>query len=143
MWSTFNKNLPESYLGNIGNDNLLLLLCLSVYTVLLGRCCRGWGCGQDAAPQPQEGASNPLGRPPNPTGGPLGGQDNLEHTTTASSDGGQVQDGKRPAMRGQLDLGTFLIGVDVSLRDLFPDLMVGVLGPLTNSKAATVVACAF
>ena len=94
-------------------------------------------------PQPQEGASNPLGRAPNPTGGPSGGQDNLEHTTAASSDGGQAQVGKRPAMRGQLDLGTFLIGVDVSLRNLFPDLMVGVLGPLTNSKAATVAACAF
>ena len=124
MWSSFNKSLPESYLGSVGNDNLLVLLCLSVYVVLLGRCCRGWGCAKEAPSDPSGGTSNPSDG--------AGGQDRPQPVAVA---GAQESSSKRPTMRGQLDLGTFLVGVDVSLRDLFPDLTVGMFGPLTNSKA--------
>eukprot|EP00731_Ephydatia_muelleri_P023922 Em0016g193a len=137
LWSSINKGLPESYLGSIGNDNLLNLLCLAVYVVLLGRCCRGWGCSQDTglegASKHRDGASNPLGETSEPLSLSNPAEGAVGQASAGVGNNGVQPGGKRTAMRGQLDLGTFLVGVDVSLRDLFPDLTVGLFGPLTNN----------
>lgn len=50
-----------------------------------------------------------------------------------------VGEGHSPKMRGdrrgaRLDVGSFLIGVEVSLRDSEPSITEGVFGPLTNGK---------
>ena len=106
--------------------------------VLLGRCCRGWGCSQDTglegASKHRDGASNPLGETSEPLSLSNPAEGAVGQASAGVGNNGVQPGGKRTAMRGQLDLGTFLVGVDVSLRDLFPDLTVGLFGPLTNSK---------
>ena len=39
---------------------------------------------------------------------------------------------RRVAIGGRLDLGSFLVGVEVSLRDSSPQMTAGLFGPLTN-----------
>ena len=55
---------------------------------------------------------------------------------TQESEGERVQHRPKTAHRsmagGKLDLGSFLIGVEVSGRDLDPERMAGVFGPFTN-----------
>ena len=38
----------------------------------------------------------------------------------------------KPTNRGKLDLGSFLIGIELSMRDIDPENMEGLFGPLTN-----------
>ncbi len=50
-------------------------------------------------------------------------------------------EGHSPQLRGgrkgaRLDVGSFLIGVEVSLRDFEPEMTEGIFGPLTNGIAA-------
>ena len=44
------------------------------------------------------------------------------------------QRGRRASITGRLDLGSFLLGIDVSLRELEPVMTQGLFGPLTNSE---------
>jgi len=40
----------------------------------------------------------------------------------------------RPQTASLFDVGSFLIGIEVSLRQLMPEQTKGLIGPLTNSK---------
>lgn len=85
-----------------------------MYILLLGRCCRGWngtGYSNNAAPSSRT-YLDPL----------------LKREETESKD----ELVKR--RKGKLDVGTFLIGVDVSLRQLSAEMTQGLFAPLTNSK---------
>ena len=95
-----------------------------MYVLLLGRCCRGWGVGettlktteQDHFTQPV--VSDPLQKYQQ------GDERRSPHVTRSPI--------KRRGCK--LDVGSFLIGVEISLRQQAPELTQGLFGPLTNSQ---------
>ena len=127
---------PSSTISNIPEQQLMKIFCLSAFTVMLGRCCRGWGKDEVVANQlrgqadgcsgcflPQEGSSTKV---PTVT--------QLVRGRTQQPVQGQCRPktAHRSMTGGRLDLGSFLIGVEITARDLDPDRMAGVFGPLTN-----------
>ena len=164
MCETFRRTLPEECLANIESEETLSLLCLGAFALMLGRCCRGWGDegGMDrergdrrrtergrgdgsSRSKLLEESSKMLG-PVLPgaqkvkryTQDPLQSykvRNSLEPRTIVVP--GSPKDAKaarRAAMGAQLDLGSFLIGVEVSLRDCEPKKTMGLFGPLTNGE---------
>lgn len=132
-------------------------MCFSAYVLMLGRCCRGWGVEKgvtkrNANPPHMEESSKVTTStviaepqklsPKHPVSDPLRKYKMREdevhtrprHTITMPScepvQGGTRQEKMRPG----LDLGSFLIGVEMSLRDSEPDMTQGLFGPLSNGK---------
>ena len=109
------------------------MISLCLYSVLLGRCCRGWGGG--------EAEGNILrrsGHEPTP-------EDPLSKYNQETGQSGSVVRMKErlEKRRGfKLDVGSFLIGVNVSLRQIASEKTQGLFGPLTNSKqSCTITIC--
>ena len=147
---------PEEHQASVKEEELLCLVCLGAYVLLLGRCCRGWGeevggggrVGKGNA-GPGEGSTVAVDSPAT-QGGSRTVRDPLHHY---KMDRGQRSHDpppavpvvipaaalepsgcrtRRAAMAGRLDLGSFLVGVEVSLRHSHRKATQGLFGPLTN-----------
>lgn len=139
MCTAFRMALPEEHLTRIKKEEVLSLMCLGAFVLLLGKCCRGWGADERGR---GEGASGSVHNiiPPimNPkqrfTADPL-----QEYKTESCRRNPRTivvpsSSLRRASRGGRLDLGSFLIGVEVSLRDCIPRETVGLFGPLTNGE---------
>lgn len=131
-------------------------MCFSAYVLMLGRCCRGWGVEKSVTKRSTGSSKVTLStviadsaRPTQKCPAP----DPLRSYKTTTDEvrtvrprnavtiphsqptqGGGVRVTRQEKMRPGLDLGSFLIGVEVSLRDSEPDMTQGLFGPLSNGK---------
>ena len=153
--TAFRMAFPEEHQASVREEELLCLLCLGAYVLLLGRCCRGWGEEEVRGRGRGDGASGPLVSDsssgivaPLVLAGSRTVRDPLHHY---KMDGGPRQGGRGPVvipavegssprrtrragLGGKLDLGSFLLGVEVSLRHMHPKITQGLFGPLTNGQ---------
>ncbi len=129
------------------------MMCLGAFVLMLGRCCRGWGTKERVTRERGDGASESklncvsaavssipeLPRTQHPlVNDPLQqySSDIVRKEAMAPNSPGRRM--TRKTMMGErLDLGSFLLGVDVSLRDCSPRMTQGLFGPLTNSMHRT------
>lgn len=91
-----------------------------MYILILGRCCRGWDGNRTS------NVAGPAGPSSRTYLDPL-----LKFKEREETESKEELIKRR---RGKLDTGTFLIGIDVSLRQLSAEKTQGLLAPLTNSK---------
>ena len=150
MCRVFIQSFPEEQLGQIQREELLSLFSLGTFVILLGRCCRGWGTETEAIARGRDrGNSGQLQSesfkpsvipdPPQPQR-QAHAPDPLQKYKTASELRRPIvvphgSPGRRATMAGgKLDLGSFLIGVDVSLREEEPTMTQGLFAPLSNGK---------
>ena len=121
----------ETESQGVGQEDLLSLVCLGVYVLLLGRCCRGWG------EEGREGGCEGEGER-----GRI--RDPLQHyhprrpqhpPPAAVVPGFPPQRVRRGRMAGRLDLGSFLVGLEISLRQSHPRQTRGLFGPLTSGQS--------
>ena len=151
----FNLLLSESSQVSIKKEDRFHLFTLGVYILLLARCCRGWGrttghassfyLGKDAHllsarlrqvgyDIPQTNYRERLSDNADRKAGAGGGRGFGDGDTSPA-----VGAENYPQMRGErrgakLDAGTFLIGIESSLRYSEPEETAGLFGPLTNGK---------
>ena len=159
----FYQSFPEEHLGQVKQEELLGLFALGTYVLLLGKCCRGWGTedlpsksvssgegGQNRSQLHNESFTTPvIANPPNMPVRLVHASDPLQKYKSAAEcrrqqtvivPYGSPPRGVRKAnIGGKLDLGSFLIGVDISLRDEDPNMTQGLFAPLSNG---TRVKCA-
>jgi hypothetical protein len=122
------KSFPEEVLVKINKREVLSMVSLGVYSVLLGYCCRGWGMGGSSRGGTMTSTDKAPYRPP--PADPLLKYDEENFSKSSTT----LIDRRGVKKRGfKLDVGSFLIGVDVSIRDISPDKTQGVFGPLTNT----------
>ena len=138
MCATLRGSVPGSSIASIPEQHLVQIFCLSAFTLMLGRCCRGWGKDEKVANQLRGQADGCSGCFQNQEGSSTrvpAVTHNVRGVTQQSAEG-RAQHRPKTAHRsmagGKLDLGSFLIGVEVSGRDLDPERMAGVFGPFTN-----------
>ena len=126
--SNFLHLFPEEYLTKIDRKELLGLMCLGAYVLLLGKCCRGWGIGDKCTVSKGLDETPDI---PGPIPDPLlkYQQIGARHSPVISHEEGSRKRGGR-----RLDVGSFLIGVEVSIRQMAPELTQGLFGPLSNGK---------
>ncbi len=149
---SFRLSLPEDYLASIDQEEIVNLMCLGAYVLMLGRCCRGWGTKESGRGAGEDGAGESKGTWENSDSSrpelvrrqvkdPLQQYSTVmaqrqphAHVAVASNSPGRRV--TRKAMMGErLDLGSFLLGVEVSLRHSNPTMTRGLFGPLTNGKS--------
>ena len=129
--------LEETQGQGVRREDLLNLACLGSYVLLLGRCCRGWGEeerkereGEKTSPHPPLLATrDPLQRYKTGGGPPAVRVPAPEPSTSPH------QSSRRARMGGRLDLGSFLVGLEVSLRQTNPRHTQGLFGPLTYGQS--------
>ena len=125
----FLHSVPEECLLKIEKRELLGLLCLGAYVLILGKCCRGWKSGDRntcVRIEEREGAGAVQ----------VYGEDPLRDYHQGMEDSPQTMRNRLHMERrsGLLDVGSFLIGVEVSLRQQAPALTQGLFGPLSNGE---------
>ena len=151
----FCQSFPEEHLDRVKQEELLFLFSLGTYVLLLGKCCRGWGADDSLVGNERKGnkaivtsqlhnesfRAPVIAKPHTPqrqlhTPDPLqkyksAGESRRQPTILVphGSPGGGA---RRATIGGKLDLGSFLIGVDVSTRDEDPNMTQGLFAPLTN-----------
>ncbi len=157
MCEQFKLLLPESCQNAIQQENQLHLFTLGAYVLLLGKCCRGWGTQRhrhtskrhhvgtttmtDSRDRPITGRHRDgiqatfIKTKPLPVLADnynmLGGRPGKE---LAEEEHSPEMRGGRKGTSSRLDIGSFLIGVEVSLRDSEPSWTEGLFGPLTNGR---------
>ena len=150
---SFKQSLPEEYLSCLKEEELLRLMCLGAFVLMLGKCCRGWGVEEGPTKGGVEDASRTIIRDSRVdftavATDPAKQRHHFPHdplqkykmpatrvpkpVVFTETSPGAVRHEKRGAITGKLDLGSFLIGVDVSLRHSDPQQSRGLFGPLTN-----------
>ena len=130
----FLQSLPIEYSAKIEQKELLSLMCLGVYVLTLGVCSKGWGLGDVTARHNYHGtgedtATNVQIPAPDPLLKYNKGDIRLSQVLNDGSSGRRRSDSRR-----HMDIGSFLIGVDVSIRQLAPELTQGLFGPISNSE---------
>ena len=130
---TFLQSLPVEYSSKIDRKELLSLLCLGVYSLLLGVCSKGWGmCDLSTSYRGHNNMDNDLNEDDTiPVPDPLLKYNKGDIRLSQVMGGGRSAR-RRSESRRQIDVGSFLIGVDVSVRQLAPELTQGLFGPLSN-----------
>ena len=114
---------------------------------MLGRCCRGWGVEKGVPRRNGNPVHNEIisevqrpSQKPSRVSDPLRQYkrmvDETRPTGTVTIPGCRPLQGetRQEKMRPGLDLGSFLIGVEISLRDSEPNMTQGLFGPLSNGK---------
>ena len=151
--SNFRMSLPEEHLTCIKEEEVLSMMCFGAFVLMLGKCCRGWGSDEQRARGRGDGASDSVLHENSTKAGltPATPQstkpkkrfisDPLQQykmdsrcPRTIVVPSSPLRRASRAMVGGRLDLGSFLIGVEVSLRDCIPRETVGLFGPLTNSE---------
>ena len=150
---------PEEHQASVRREELLSLVCLGAYVLLLGRCCRGWGEEVGGGREVGKGGTASEGQrssvavdSPSVLPGSRTVRDPLHQykmtgghrsrdpplpvavVVPVATAEPSVCRTRRAAMAGRLDLGSFLIGVEVSLRQSHPKTTQGLYGPLTNGN---------
>lgn len=153
----FCQSFPEKHLGRIRQEEILYLFSLGTYVLLLGKCCRGWGAdeslvgcekrrGDSEATTINQSRNENFGagiiaKPSTPqrqldTSDPLhkykSAGDSKRQQTIIVPYGSPGRGMRRATIGGKLDLGSFLIGVEISLRNDDPNMTQGLFAPLTN-----------
>ena len=152
----FYQSFPEEHLGQVKQEELLGLFALGTYVLLLGKCCRGWGM-EDSLSKPVGGGGSvetnrsqlhdesfttpAIPDPPKPprlvhASDPLQKYKSVAESrrqqTIVVPYGSPPRGTRKATIGGKLDLGSFLIGVDISQRDEDPNMTQGLFGPLSN-----------
>ena len=152
MCRVFVQSFPEQQLGQVREEELLSLFSLGTFVILLGKCCRGWGADTETTatgrygetgreklqgeslklatstlPQRQAHAPDPLQKYKST------GEMRQPIVVPHGSPGRRTQ--RATMAGGKLDHGSFLIGVDVSLREEEPAMTQGLFAPLSNGKS--------
>ena len=152
----FSQSFPEEQLGRIKQEELLSLFSLGTYVLLLGKCCRGWGADDTSdggkrtrgnvgsktelhdesfrAPVIAEPPSTPQRQvhAPDPLQKYKSVGESRRQRTIVVPHGSPARGVRKATIGGKLDLGSFLIGVDVSLREEEPSMTQGLFAPLSN-----------
>ena len=153
----FHQSFPEDCFGRIKQEELLRLFSLGTYVLLLGKCCRGWGADEllvgnekkrgeasitsqlqnessGAAVIAKPSTSTPQRQPnaPDPLQKYKSAGESRRQQTIIVPYGSPERGMRRATVGGKLDLGSFLIGIDISLRDEDPNMTQGLFAPLTN-----------
>ena len=150
----FKQSLPEQYLHLLKEEETLSLLCLGAFALMLGKCCRGWGMkvqgsgasetlltddsradvttvvSETVKQRQQHFPHDPLQR--YKIAGSSRAHKPVVVLTQRSP--GAIRHDNRGSITGHLDLGSFLIGLDVSLRHSEPQQTQGLFGPLSNGR---------
>ena len=129
----------EGVLGELGEgvreEEVLSLVCLGAFVVLLGRCCRGWG-EESGEREGGERERERIGPAAGPVRDPLQQYQSrrcqLPSLPTTIPAGSSPQRSRRAKLGGRLDLGSFLVGVEASLRQSHPRQTMGLFAPLTS-----------
>ena len=128
----FLQSVPEECLMKIEKRELLGLLCLGAYVLLLGKCCRGWGSNDKSTRLKMEGREGER---------QVYGEDPLKDYHQGMEDSPNTARNRLRMERrggGLLDVGSFLLGVEVSMRQQAPALTQGLFGPLSNGEHCAV-----
>ena len=126
----FLQSVPEECLMKIEKRELLGLLSLGAYVLLLGKCCRGWGSNNKPTRLKTEGERQSYGEDP------------LKDYHQGMEDSPSTARNRLHMERrggGLLDVGSFLLGVEVSIRQQAPALTQGLFGPLSNGEQCCAV----
>ena len=129
----FLQSFPVEYSAKVPRKELLGLMSLGAYVLLLGVCSRGWGLLNDSAKtlSSEDGLRTLPSIPaPDPLLKYKQGAERLSQVLDPK--GGRTR--RRSESRKRIDQGSFLVGVDVSVRQLAPELTQGLFGPLSNGK---------
>ena len=125
-------SFPEE--SQVKEEDMLCLVSMAAYVLLLGRCCRGWG-GEE-----QRGKEEKIEQRQMPRN--ISSHDPLQNQTQYSPRivipvmSAEPHRTRRSTITdGRLDLGSFLLGIEVSLRHTHSETTQGLFGPLTNSKS--------
>lgn len=151
---------PEEHQTSVKEEELLCLVSLGTYVLLLAKCCRGWGeekgggreRGRDDVinekPLTNSNSESPLEMVrPRMVRDPLHQYKRngapRQHISTAvvlpvPPETSPCRS-RRARMVGRLDLGSFLIGIEVSLRHSHPRPSQGLFGPLSNGRPAILI----
>lgn len=154
----FHQSFPEEHLGQVKQEELLGLFALGTYILLLGKCCRGWGA-EDSPSKPgglgggietnrsgqlhNESFTYPvIADSPRKPQRLVHAPDPLQKYKTVAESrrlqtivvphGSPPRGVRKATIGGKLDLGSFLIGVNISLRDEDPNMTQGLFAPLSN-----------
>ena len=139
-------------MGHIKQEELLSLFCFGTYVLLLGKCCRGWGAEDNSIKDRggkaggrllhNESFKAPVIAEPPKQQRQMHAPDPLQkYKTTGESrrqqtivvpHGSPPRGTRKATIGGKLDLGSFLIGVDISLREEEPNMTQGLFAPLSN-----------
>lgn len=154
---------PEEHQTSVKEEELLCLVSLGTYVLILAKCCRGWGEeeGRGRGRGEEEGGGRGRGRDDvkpltnctSENGGARVVRDPLhqyemnvpprQHGTTPVvvpvTQETSPSRSRRAKMAGRLDLGSFLIGLEVSLRHSHRRASQGLFGPLTNGRPAILI----
>lgn len=122
MGFTFLESAPEQCLAKIDQKELLGLMCLGAYVLILGKCCKGWGIKERERGRVKYDYE------------PTRARDPLKKYDGASSSPETVHDQGISRRKSNLDAGSFLIGIETSLRQIAPQLTQGLFGPLSNGQ---------
>ena len=129
---TFLQSLPVEYSSKIDRKELLSLMCLGAYVLLLGVCSKGWGLNDLTSSYRSHNIDeNPSDDVSIPAPDPLLKYNKGDSRLSQVMEGGR-SDRRRSDSRKKMDVGSFLVGVDVSVRQLAPELTQGLFGPLSN-----------
>lgn len=142
---------PDDHYTRVREEELLCLVSLGTYVLLLGKCCRGWGeeevggrgrgdgkpltdCNSDS---PVVMAASRMVRDPlhqyKLNGAPR------QAVVVPAAQESSPRRARRARMAGRLDLGSFLVGIEVSLRHSHPRVSQGLFGPLSNGRPAGII----
>ena len=137
----FLQSLPIEYSAKIDRKELLSTMCLGVYVLMLGVCSKGWGLGDLTSRYSGHGGMEEDGTDTSqmvPAPDPLlkynQGDIRLSQVLGGGGGGGGRSARRRSDSRKKMDAGSFLVGVNVSARQLAPELTQGLFGPLSNRK---------
>ena len=123
------ESIPRECLDLLSKRNMMQVFSLSIYVLMLGKCCRNWSSEEKLANQLRgeaDGCSSFF------QGSDASVRKLKPEPTIECQKSYTVKDMKQSIFGGKLDLGTFLVGVEISLRDLDSESKGGVFGPLTN-----------
>lgn len=132
LGSSFVHSLPIEYSSKIDRKELLSMMCFGAYVLMLGVCSKGWGLSEllsrHVVTEDEDPNSDSI-----PAPDPLLKYSKDEERLNRIMTGGRGQTARRRSdTRKKMDVGSFLIGVNVSVRQLAPELTAGLFGPLTN-----------
>lgn len=144
---------PEEHQTSVKEEELLCLVSLGTYVLLLAKCCRGWGEEEGGGRGRGRDDVKPLTNCTSENGGARMVRDPLHqykmngpprrHDSTPvvlpMAQGTSPSRSRRARMAGRLDLGSFLIGMEVSLRHSHRRASQGLFGPLSNGRPAIVI----
>lgn len=127
----YQENLPQECWKQLPADDLLYLFTLGVFVVVMGHCCRGWDGNRKQQQQNSLLSATHLAVDRGGTGSWVNSA-NFSSTRALDRPGTVRVHSNNQRGNAPPGAGYFIVGVQLSLRDLSPSQLLPVFGPLTN-----------